>query len=197
MPGPVSEKRIPSLRWTSFLFITVFIAHPLWAADDIQWLDLETRFTIVRYQSQEDLDAFDKAIEYSPLSSSSGLKWLFSDSGKKRSPEKLKDKMDALYGRAQEILGMRKRQEIKVKINIYRDKDQLKQAFYDIYKQTCRFRAWYIFETNTIYVTIVDLHEGMLAHEMAHSIIDHYLTVRPPSASAEILARYVDSHLHE
>ncbi|MFC1867599.1 hypothetical protein ACFL0H_05635 [Thermodesulfobacteriota bacterium] len=48
-----------------------------------------------------------------------------------------------------------------------------------------------------MYITIEDLHEGMLAHEIAHSIIDHYLTVRPPSESAEILARYVDSHLHK
>jgi hypothetical protein len=32
---------------------------------------------------------------------------------------------------------------------------------------------------------------------MAHSIIDNYLLVRPPKATAEILARYVDSHLIE
>jgi hypothetical protein len=41
----------------------------------------------------------------------------------------------------------------------------------------------------------MDLHEGMLAHEMAHCIIDYFLLVRPPVASAEILARYVDEHL--
>jgi hypothetical protein len=35
----------------------------------------------------------------------------------------------------------------------------------------------------------------MLAHEMAHCVIDHYLLIRPPMATAEILARYVDSHL--
>ena len=40
-----------------------------------------------------------------------------------------------------------------------------------------------------------DVHAGMLAHELAHAIIDHYLTVRPPAQTAEILARYVDSHL--
>jgi hypothetical protein len=32
---------------------------------------------------------------------------------------------------------------------------------------------------------------------LAHFIIDHYLLVRPPAATAEILARYVDSHLKE
>ena len=38
---------------------------------------------------------------------------------------------------------------------------------------------------------------GMLAHEMAHAIIDDFLQVRPPMASAEILARYVDAHLND
>jgi hypothetical protein len=41
------------------------------------------------------------------------------------------------------------------------------------------------------------MHEGILAHEMAHAIIDQFLTVRPPSATAEILARYVDGHLFD
>ena len=42
-----------------------------------------------------------------------------------------------------------------------------------------------------------DLSAGMLAHECAHAIVDHYLAVRPPRATAEILARYVDGHLYQ
>ena len=34
-----------------------------------------------------------------------------------------------------------------------------------------------------------------MAHEIAHAIIDHYLLIRPPRATAEILAHYVDEHL--
>ncbi len=46
-----------------------------------------------------------------------------------------------------------------------------------------------------IFINADDIHEGMLTHEMTHHIIDHFLTVRPPRASAEILAVYVDAHL--
>ena len=166
------------------------------ASDDISWEELETRHTIMRYQTPEDLKVFDKKVVYSSVASASGLEWLFSKSSGNDPSDKLKKKVDAIYKRVQEILGMRKRME-KVKINIYHDKRQLRDAFFKIYKKKGRLRAWYIFEKNTIYITIEDMHEGILAHEMAHSIIDHYLTVRPPSASAEILARYVDSHLHE
>jgi Zn-dependent peptidase ImmA (M78 family) len=110
--------------------------------------------------------------------------------------DKLKKKVDALYERVQEILDMRKRIK-KVTINIFQNKKQLRAAYQEIYKKPCKLRCWYIYEYNAIYINANDLHEGMLAHEMAHSIIDHYLTVRPPRATAEILARYVDSHLFE
>ena len=74
--------------------------------------------------------------------------------------------------------------------------DGLHQAYYNLYNQPKKIRAWYIFELNTIYVSATDINENMLAHEMAHAIIDNFLSVRPPSATAEILARYVDKHLY-
>ena len=37
---------------------------------------------------------------------------------------------------------------------------------------------------------------GILAHEIAHAMIDNYLSVRPPKTTSEILARYVDENLH-
>ena len=103
-------------------------------------------------------------------------------------------KADAVFQRVQNILGMQKKMD-KVKINIYKSKAQLNKAYTALYKETCTIRAWYRHRNNTIYVNANDLHEGVLAHELAHAIVDHYLLVRPPRATAEIIARYVDSHL--
>jgi len=47
-----------------------------------------------------------------------------------------------------------------------------------------------------IYLNAGDVHEGILAHEFAHAVIDSYFAVRPPRATAEILSRYVDEHLY-
>ncbi len=196
MPKKVLLKRVLYSIWTVTLLIFLFVASQAGAADEKRWKELETKNTIICYRASEDLNVFDRKVKYSPISSASGLKWLFSGSESKSPEEKLKDKVDALYARVQEILGMRKRMD-KVRINIYPDKDRLREAYYYLFKTECRFRAWYVFEINTIFVNVTDLHEGMLAHEIAHSIIDNYLSVRPPSASAEILARYVDSHLHK
>ena len=162
------------------------------SADDTAWQSIETKHTIIDYQSPEDLKTFNKKVVY--YSARWNLKSLFSPSGSNSLPDKLKKKVDALYERVQEILDMRKRMN-KVIINISHDEKQLHAAFYKIFKKKCSVRAFYIYKYNTIYINADDLNEGMLAHELAHAIIDHYFTVRPPEATAEILARYVDRHL--
>jgi hypothetical protein len=168
--------------------------------DKTQWQKLETKYTIVKYQSLKDLKKFNRKVDYSPGKWS--LQRLFSNSDSNNLADDLSRKVDALYERVQEILDMR-RQTKKVCVNIYSDKSQLVIAYkkvsnstFSAYSTLSQPRAWYLYERNTIYVNVNDLREGILAHEMAHSIIDHYLSVRPPRTSAEILARYVDSHLY-
>lgn len=161
---------------------------------DISWQNLETKHTIVHYQTMKDLKKFNGKVAYVPGPWS--FKRLFSAPGSDGLKDRLKKKVDALFERVQEILDMRKKMK-KVTIEIYPNKGQLYDAYFRIYKTHGRLRAWYIYEYNTIYTNVDDLHEGMLAHELAHSIIDHYLLVRPPKATAEILARYVDKHLFD
>ncbi len=158
----------------------------------IAWRSIETGHTIIRYQTGEDLKEFDDSVDYSP--GEWGIKLLFSSREPGDLPGRLGKKVDSLYARVMEILDMRKKLK-KVTINIYRDKEQLHSAHYDIYKTGPQYRAWYIYENNTIYVNADDLTAGILAHEIAHSIIDNFLVIRPPNATAEILTRYVDSHL--
>ncbi len=153
---------------------------------------IETRHTVIRYETLKDLKKFDRKIDYSPGESS--LKSLFSPSGSKNVMDSSKKKVEALFRRVQEILDMRGKIE-KVNINLYRKK-RFDEVYYRLAGIKRRVRSWYIFESKIIYINIDDVHEGILAHEMAHHIIDHYLSVRPPRATAEILARYVDKHLH-
>lgn len=192
MQTDIHPKRKLLLVASILSLLAQFFISDAQAINEISWQQIETRYTIVRYQRPEDLEKFNRQLNYFP--GASGLKWLLSDSGTQGLEERVKKKVDSIYARVQEILDMRKSVE-KVNINIYHDTEELHEAFYSTYKKKCRLRAWYIYELKTIYVNVNDLHEGMLAHEMAHHLIDHYLAVRPPSATAEILARYVDAHL--
>jgi hypothetical protein len=149
---------------------------------------------LVRYHAASDLDKFDRIVEYSPG------QWvfpkIFGQSDPKDRRQRIVRKVDALYERVQQILDMRKWYK-KVNINIYGDREALHAAYYRLFKKPCRMRAWYVYEMNTIYINIDDVHEELLAHEMAHAIIDHNLLVRPPAATAEILAGYVHTHLYD
>ena len=164
------------------------------AGEDIVWKNLLTRYTIIKYQDKADLVKFDRSIDWSP--GKWGVKGLFASTSPKERTKKLIEKIDALYKRAQEILDMRKRAK-KAIIKIYPNLEQLRKAHIKHVKVEGHSRAWYLFKSRTIFLNVRDLHEGILAHEMGHHIIDHYFGVRPPSASAEILCRYVDKHLHD
>ena len=187
-------------KTTVLLCVGLFLFSP-WgvaeaqSADQFVWQTIETKHTFIYYQNNDDLKEFDDQIDFSP--EEGGLiKSLFSSSDPKTLPEKLARKIDELFEKVQEILGMRKKMR-KVRINLYSNSEQLGIAYQRLFKKDCGVRSWYLYEFKTIYCNVSDLRAGMLAHEMAHHIIDHYLVIRPPRSTAEILARYVDKHLND
>ena len=180
--------------WTGVLLLTPFQTAQASDRDTSRsWHTLTTRHTIIRYSSMGDLFKLNQKIQYYP--GDTGVKSFMGLKDIQTLGDILKQKVDALYERAQEILDMRKTVP-KVIINVYPDQKALDGAFYALFKEECLLRAWYVFEEKTVYINVEDVHEGMLAHEMGHHIIDHFLKVRPPATTAEILARYIDAHLY-
>ncbi len=175
------------------LWVCLMVSVAAVRADAEEWQSMVTKYTIIRFQTEDDLISFDKQIDYGP---GSGLSSLFGGSDSKDFREKLIQKIDVLFKRVQEILDMRKYLR-RVTINVYPDNNKLQAAYREDVNGQAEHRAWYLFEKHTIYLQVNDIHEGMLAHEMAHAVIDNFLQVRPPAASAEILARYVDTHLKD
>ncbi|MCG8619448.1 MAG: hypothetical protein MI802_24770 [Desulfobacterales bacterium] len=159
-----------------------------------KWSTLKTKYLSVHYQDTADLKTFDRKIK--PVKHTGGFS-SFSAGNSQSSGQfgRLSAKLDTLCEKVQLILDMRK--PIRVNVRIYSDKAALDEAYYKIYKKKKSLRAWYLFRYNTIYLQAGDVFAGMLAHEIAHAVVDHYLDVRPPRATAEILARYVDAHLNE
>lgn len=137
--------------------------------------------------------AFSDSIRYDANIS---LAAIFSSQSAGDAKNDLIRKVDLLFEKVQLILDMRKAMG-KVTVRVVSNGDQLNEIWGRIYKNGNNPRGWFIFDYNTVYLNARDVHEGMLAHELAHAIIDHYLTVRPPRATAEILAKYVDMNLFE
>lgn len=55
--------------------------------------------------------------------------------------------------------------------------------------------AFFVAATGTIHLTIENLTAGVLAHEIAHAVINSYFETPPPEKMQEILSQYVDRHL--
>ena len=157
------------------------------------WQHIESRCALIKYKALEDLERFDDSIDYLP--GNRGLNNLFSFLEPKDPIASVKQKVDALFERVQQILDMDICRD-KVIINIYSNK----KSFYEVRNQMigedCRFRAWYIFERNTIYINVDDVYNGILAQEMAYAVIDHFVTVRLPRATSKVLALYVEENLY-
>ena len=116
----------------------------------------------------------------------------------KSEPEEIKlaAKCDTILQRAEEILDMYPA-GIHTTIRIAKQREDVQGFHSSRYGYGTEAIAFYEFEDNTIFVAMKDLSEGVLAHEMAHCIIDHYFRVRPPRKVEELLAMHVDEHLRD
>ena len=108
----------------------------------------------------------------------------------------ISNKLDAIFNRAEEILDMYPA-KIHVAIDIYQNQKELDKVYEEFFNESNRAVSFYIYKTNTIYTIESQLNENILAHEMAHCIIDHYFVILPPRKIQEMLAVYVDVHLKD
>jgi len=91
-------------------------------------------------------------------------------------------RIDRLVDRVQAILDMRPEAlqfGINLKRGILRDE---KLAFYE-------------YSSGDVFVSVDYVNDGVLAHEIAHVVINKYFNSSSPSKMQEILAQYVDQHL--
>ena len=54
-----------------------------------------------------------------------------------------------------------------------------------------------VFKINTLFTSEEKVSANVLAHEIAHCIVDHYFSVIPPTKVAEMIAQYADAHIRD
>jgi len=153
-----------------------------------------SKFCTVFYENDVDLKKVNRRINLG------FSKFYDPRSDKKSSPISIEDiiadKLDAIFNRAEDILDMHPA-KIHVAINIYKRQEDLDKVYEEFFNEPNKAVSFYIYKTNTIYAIEPQLNESILAHEMAHCIIDHYFVILPPRKIQEMLAVYVDIYLKE
>jgi hypothetical protein len=174
-------------RW---LILILWITGAIWGTEAFAEEGTHnSRFASIHYQDPAFLENLAQKIRPSALTLS--LNRIFMGGTKPSPSAKAGRYVDQLFQRVQVILEMPK-PELKVHIRVYRNQDELSEAFRVITGRSTEIPAFYWTQTNTIYLNLERITPGILAHEMGHAVIAHYFIVSPPEKIAELLCQYVD-----
>ena len=162
-----------------------------------------TKLTEINYHHPYQLEEFVKKIRSCALNRMPDK--IFIGEAAISSNATLDELVDSLFEKVQALLDM-PQPRLKVTIRLLKDREDLCEAYAHCMGSakgsTLRAKyyrkaplAFYWEKTNTIYLQIEKLSIGILAHEMAHAVIDHYFVVQPPAKIAEMLCQYVDRQI--
>jgi hypothetical protein len=129
----------------------------------------KTKYCSVHYHQEKDLSDFLWRI--------SGSRFEFS-----RDIDIAQSRIDRIVERVQNILDV---QPTNFKLDIYLSRGDL------IFAKV----AYYEHKTKSIHISIDNVSDGVLAHEIAHAVICQYFSTPLPSRTQEILTQYVDKYL--
>jgi len=174
-----------------FIFICIIFSKPLFAAEE-EWKTVESAYFTIYYKPDCNLKKIERRLRTRYLCIEKDMKL----SRPETPPEKIAYRMDILMKKVEEILGMKPR-KMRVKVRIFKNRKELNEEYYNMFKNNETPRSFYIYKYNTIYTTERDISDSVMSHEMAHAVLDNYFVMRAPEEIAEILTRHVDLHLDD
>jgi hypothetical protein len=151
-----------------------------------------SKLVTIHYNDNHLLKEFEKKIRPGALTRTLNKVFL-GESGISKDAS-LGELVDTLFKRVQQILDMPIPAR-RVHIRIFKNQEEISQAYASITGKPTKAPAFYWQKTNTIYLHTRKLSIGILAHEMGHAVLDHYFVIKPPAKIAEMLTQYVDKEI--
>ncbi|MCX5657776.1 MAG: hypothetical protein NTZ48_06090 [Candidatus Omnitrophica bacterium] len=104
--------------------------------------------------------------------------------------------LDAIFLEASDILDIHI-YSFKGNIKFYRSLNELKSVYLKLFNGELKAPSFYVYDTNTVYISTENIRLGILGHEIAHAIIGNYFVVLPPTKIQEVLSGYVEYQLNK
>jgi hypothetical protein len=145
----------------------------------------ETKYSTIYYTDDSDLINFTGKI-------SAGFQ-LFGESQEKN-PLLAKNRVDRIVERVRQLLDMYP-PEFRFNIYIYKSYQDMELKYLGMGNFGKSPIAFYSHKKRAVYLSLSHITDGILAHEIAHAVINFFFAVPPPARMQEILAQYVDRHL--
>ncbi len=157
------------------------------------WLSIGNSQIKVIYPPEINLKKLEARLRGRDFPVSSAERDLFSNR-KYHIENRIVARLGAILSRVKDILGVNPDQ-MHIIIKVFRNHKELADAYQGISGERSNSRAFYAQRTETIYTSIQDITDSVIAHEMDHAVVDHYFKFVPTEKIAELLARDVDSRL--
>lgn len=146
---------------------------------------IETRYSTIHFRTDDDLTEFGK--KTAPASS-------IIPRDRENAIIQIRENTDRIVYRVRLLLDMYP-QDFNINIYVYPAYSDLKEIYKEKGAMGSPPIAFYSQRTKTVYLSLEKITDRILAHEIAHGVINSYFQTPPPAQMQEILAQYVDKHL--
>lgn len=163
----------------------LFVLHSSEVPAHVWKKPYETDYATIYYTRTRDLNRFAKNIGNSFLS--------FGESQKKN-PMLARNRVDKMVESVRRLLDMYP-SDLHFNIYVYPNFYELEAKYKGMGMLNKTPVAFYSHRERAVYLSAPDITDGVLAHEIAHAVINSFFLVPPPEKTQEVLARYVDEHL--
>ncbi len=163
------------------------------AHDGLDWIIIRGGVVSFYYLPNANLGKIEKRLRNRSLPIAREYRDLFTN---KAYPieSRISARLQFLLSRVEDILGMRPLIP-SIDIKTLRNREDLRARCRQLMGGQADYKSFYVHSLSTIFASEKDIVDSIIAHEMAHAVMDHYFMVPPPSMAAELLAIHVDEHL--
>ncbi len=190
------------LLWglTSIFLILFPWPRPAYAS---QGQVFKTQRALIHYDNPSDLQEMERRLHFTQADGFLRNYFYTPDPLQASLSPRLAAKIDGLLTKVCLIMNMWPPNGEPVEIFILRDGREVKQKHLALYPFQKRpifghgsLPAFYVPRSHTIILSLKDLHEGVLAHEMAHHVLCEVFPFFPPEDYQEQWAQYVETQIN-
>jgi hypothetical protein len=105
-------------------------------------------------------------------------------------------RLDAICEKAMDVLDMHPKMK-RLEIRIFKSRGDLNTAYRMLTGNPGDIKAFHVNDCATIFTSEEDIGDSVMAHEIAHAIVDSQYNGIPPPKVGEMLASYVDMHISD
>ncbi|BDD87644.1 hypothetical protein [Desulfofustis limnaeus] len=108
--------------------------------------------------------------------------------------EEVLAKLDIIIEKVEVVLDMFPN-NLAISFHILPDRRAVSSVYRQKYNKQVDYLAYYSLSEDTVYFSAYDATIRVVAHEIAHAVIDHFFQVRPPYNMHELMAQFAEKHV--